>query len=126
MDSFELRDSYGFDAISWPDNLSCIGISATSAMKNLECWSEVLQTIFNMNVKPDSKVVIPARTKQSTDSEWIIGTNKWKIRDKDLVLCSWLAGTDENGSEHFVPRGMVCFGNTPKDFSIAELPRNRD
>ena len=99
VNTFALDDDFVLDALSWSDNLSCIASSIDSAIHNLQIWAGVLNDIFNMHLKSNSKVVVPSRTRIEGDSVVRVGESDWRVVDRELVLGSWLTATGEDASE---------------------------
>ena len=81
------------DANSWSDNLACVATSAEAAVHNFSMWSDVLSGIFNMQIKPDSRAVVPARTRIAGDAIMRFNNQSWRVVDKENVLGCWLTGT---------------------------------
>ena len=96
---FHMNDAYMLDAMSWSDNLSCIASSISDAIHNFRVWEHILLTIFNMHIKPSSRVVVPSRSKAQGDSVVSVNGEVWRVVDRELVLGSWLTGTGEDVSE---------------------------
>ena len=88
-----------FESVCWSDNLICTGSSICSAASNMRAWQSVLQEFMNMDLKPDSFVIVPARTRKSGNKEVILNGCRWEVVDGVRCLGSWISGTGEDGTE---------------------------
>ena len=88
-----------FDAMSWSDNLVCTGMCISSASSNMKAWQSVLCDVMNMDLKPDSFVLVPARTRQAGGSCVVLDGCSWEVVDGCRCLGAWVSGTGKDRSE---------------------------
>ena len=93
---FKVSESLSLDAMAWSDNPITFADCSVNAVHNFKCWAFFLKHEFNMHIKPDSKLVIPARTKQRGVGSVEVGGEVWEERDNTLLLGSWLTATGDD------------------------------
>ena len=88
-----------FNVIAAIIHLVCTGSSIYSAASSMRSWQSVLREFMNMDLKPESFVIVPARTRKSGNQEMILDGCRWEVVDGLRCLGSWISGTGEDGTE---------------------------
>ena len=96
---FCINDEYVLDAMAWSDNLVTISSTLENAIANMQAWRDVLHAVFNVNLKADSLVAVPARTQRQGSRVVSVSGERWTVGDRVKCLGSWVTGTGEDGSD---------------------------
>ena len=91
-DSFCISPSCPLPYVTWSDNLCVTGDSIPHAISNFNVFRHALRFRANLEVKPDSIVVLPSCTKCFAPYSVEHEGEAWRVVDREKVLGSWVSG----------------------------------